>query len=165
MLLQLAAILSVVLGNVSPYVDLVFLIFLLSSSHWLYSSASKSSAAFFASCLLIFLAKIFRSAYAEVSPLVSAIYFRNGRRRTAFLDVQFRVFFNFASLPAAVRRRTSVVGRRIFSLLPAKVRSISFMTKVWSLKGYCQVKGGDHFAKGTCSQRTRARTLPGSPQV
>ena len=105
-----------------------------------FSSASDSSAAFSASCSLILSAKIFSSASAAVYPLVSAISVRNGRRRTAFLDVQSRRFFDFASSPAAARTRTSVVWRRIVSPLPAKMSSISIETMVVVLRDTTRAK-------------------------
>ena len=130
MSLQQAAITFAASRTVTSFIDLIFALFSLSLLERISSSASDSSAEFYASCLLILLEKIFRSTSATVSLSVSAISVRNGGRRTAFLDAQSRSFFYFDSSSAAVRRRTSVFGRRILSPSPEKACSLSIDTMV-----------------------------------
>ena len=124
-------ILSVASRAVVSFVDIFFVLyFSLSSLDQISSSAYDSYVAFSSSCLLVLSEKIYSSTSDAVSPLASTISVRNGGRRTAFLDVQSQSFFNFAILPAAFRRKTSVVGRQIFSPSPEKARSISIEATV-----------------------------------
>ena len=158
MLSQSAAILPFALCAVTSFVDLFFAFyFSLYSSDRLSSSASDSSVAFSASYLLILLSKIFSSASAAVYPLVSTVSVRNDKIRTAFLDVQSRRFFNYASLTVAARRR-------ILSPLPEKAHLISIQTTVGASRDPARAKAVT-VSPIFFPQWTRARTLPGCTQV
>ena len=67
-------------------------------------------------------AKIFRSSPAFDSPWRITASVINGGRRTALRSVHSPCLFERARLPAAARRRTSAIGRRIF--LPYILREI-----------------------------------------
>ena len=69
-------------------------------------------------------AKIFRSSVVSASLWKIAASMRNGRRRTALHGVQYCCFLDHARSPAAVRRRTSAIRRRILLPTAAKVVSI-----------------------------------------
>ena len=136
----MAAIPSVASRAVASFVDLFFALFLFSSPDRISSSVSDSFAAFSVSCLVILLETIFSSASAVVSLTVSVISVSNGGRRTAFLSVQYQRFFDFSRLPAAARRRTYFVRRRIFSPSPAKARSVSIETTVGASRDTSRAK-------------------------
>ena len=138
--MQSATISSVASRDVASFVDLVFPFFSLYSSDQLSLSASDSSATFSTSCLVILLEKISRSASVVFYTTVRVISVSNGGRSTSFLDFQSRSFFDFASLPEAARKSTSVVRRRIFSPLPAKAHSISIKTTVGALRDPARAK-------------------------
>ena len=102
--------------------DLVFDLSLSSSaSDPLSYSFPISYIVFYAPWSLILSANVFSISSSVVYPLVTTVYVSNDRRRTAFMEIQSRSFFNLAISPTAACRRTSVVGRRIFSSYPVKV--------------------------------------------
>ena len=68
--------------------------------------------------------KTFRSLPAYESPWRMVAFVKNDRRRTAFQEVQLRYFFDRVRFPAAARRRTSAIGRRIFLLSVTKAISM-----------------------------------------
>ena len=68
--------------------------------------------------------KIFRSSTASDSPWRMATSVKKGGRRTALRDCQSRCFLEPLRLPAAARRRASLIGRRFFPLSGAKAISM-----------------------------------------
>ena len=94
------------------------------------SSASDSYGLLSVSWSLIFLAKIFHSASAAVSPSVTTASIRNGGRGATFLDVKSQIFFGFFSFLTAAQRRTSIVSTQVFSSFPEKALLISIETMV-----------------------------------
>ena len=127
--------------------------------------ASDSSVALSTSYLLILSEKIFSIASAAVYPSVSTVSVNNGRSRTAFLDVQYHRFFDFASSTVAARRRTSVVRRRIFSPLPEKARSISIQTTVDASRDPARAKAVNVSPRGFFPMETCAYVTGVSPGV
>ena len=73
-------------------------------------------------------AKIFRSSLASDLPWRIADSVKNGGRRTALREVQTRCFLDHARSPAAARRRTSAIRRRIFS--PSAAKAISMLNEI-----------------------------------
>ena len=73
-------------------------------------------------------AKIFRSLPASDSPWRIAASVKNGGRRTALWEVLSLCFFDHTRSPAAARRRTSTIRRRIFLL--AAEKAISMLNKI-----------------------------------
>ena len=67
---------------------------------------------------------ILRSSPASNSPCRIVDSVRNGGRRTVLREVQSLCFLDRARLPAAARRRTSAIRRRILSPYAAKVISV-----------------------------------------
>ena len=117
--------------DVAYFSDLVFAFsFSLYSLDPLSLSYTISYGVLSASWTRIFSAKVFNRFSAAILPSLTNALVSNGRMRTAFLDVQSQIFFDFSRLPAAEWKRNSVVGRHIFLPFLEKLRSVSIKTTV-----------------------------------
>ena len=74
-------------------------------------------------------AKIFRSLPTSDSLWRIVVSVINGGMRMMFCGVQYLCFFERVRLPAAARKRTSAIGRRILSPFAEKAMSILRMIK------------------------------------
>ena len=129
------------LYTVASFVELVFVLSLSSSySDPLSFSFYVSSGVFSALWSLIFSENVFRSASVTVSLSVTTASVSNGGKMTEFIEFKSLSFFYLDISPTAARRRTSVVGRRIFSPSPEKLHSTSIKTMVGALRDPARVK-------------------------
>ena len=78
----------------------------------------------------IFVENLLRNYATCVYPLRKTASSRNGGRSMEFSAVQSQSSLDLEGLSIAVRRRTSVIGRRVFSMDPVKTHSTSIDTMV-----------------------------------
>ena len=78
----------------------------------------------------ILVEKILIRSDTDVCPSSKTTLLINDRRKTAFINVQSRTFFDCARFPTSTQSRTSMTGRRIFFLNLVKARLASMETTV-----------------------------------